>query len=216
MVWSLSETSPTGPTCLFGSDGQVISGRERRGSPFRRRSLTATARMADVLSDGSRGRQQNGVTEACRVQLRHPPRQDPRRDLQISDDCFPNGNPAGRSASKSRSATAGRRPARSRTSRSCQDQETRSRSIWAIPGTARQERSTPRTSIGGAWFTSGLYQLIRLGILTPKDKAAADEELLRILKQEGMWKVRRGIWRWPGKWIMGLGLRKKERYVPCP
>ena len=68
----------------------------------------------------------------------------------------------------------------------------------------------------GSLVHDGLYQLIRLGILTPKDKAAVDEELFRVLKQEGMWKIRRGIWRWPGKWIMGLGLRRKEKHVPCP
>ena len=63
----------------------------------------------------------------------------------------------------------------------------------------------------------GLYQAMRIGRLSRELKGAADDEMLRILREDGMSWVRRLLWR-IGLRFAGGATRPEEgeKYYPCP
>jgi len=51
-----------------------------------------------------------------------------------------------------------------------------------------------KNSMRGSLYHDSIYQLLRNGLLKPEWRTVADEELGRILEEDGMWWPRRAMW----------------------
>ena len=60
-----------------------------------------------------------------------------------------------------------------------------------------------RNSLRASLIHDALYQLIRLELLPPYNRRAADLDLDRILKEDGMWFLRRWYWLRGVRWFAG-------------
>ena len=58
-----------------------------------------------------------------------------------------------------------------------------------------------RNSLRASLIHDALYQLIRLELLPPSHRRAADLDLDRILKEDGMWSLRRWYWLRGVRWF---------------
>jgi len=80
-------------------------------------------------------------------------------------------------------------------------------SLYIIWGYAWDGPSGPtydsRNSIRASLVHDAFYSLLRKGMLPPKIRILADKELDRILKEDGMWAVRRWYWLRGVRWFAG-------------
>jgi len=58
-----------------------------------------------------------------------------------------------------------------------------------------------RNSLRASLVHDSLYQCMRFGLLPSKMRAYADKELNRILKEDGMWSIRRWYWMRGVRWF---------------
>jgi len=67
-----------------------------------------------------------------------------------------------------------------------------------------------KTSMRGSLVHDALFQLLRLGELAPIWRMKADEYLETICEEDGMWKVRAGLWRKVVKLFAGAAANPKN------
>ena len=65
-----------------------------------------------------------------------------------------------------------------------------------------------KNSLRASLVHDSLYQCIRLGLLPSEVRGYADTELDKILKEDGMWVVRRWYWLKGVRWFAGSAARK--------
>ena len=64
-----------------------------------------------------------------------------------------------------------------------------------------------KNSLRASLVHDSLYQCMRLGLLPNDTRVYADEELDKILKEDGMWSIRRWYWMRGVRWFAGSAAR---------
>ena len=65
-----------------------------------------------------------------------------------------------------------------------------------------------KNSLRASLVHDSLYQCMRLGLLPSETRVYADEELNKILKEDGMWGIRRWYWMRGVRWFAGSAARE--------